>query len=335
MRDDDETGDALSKKHEKLSGTCSEIFEKDGAPTKQEGDDLERGVMELADALATARKGKPEQLRRIYQPRLVNRLNLSASSSYLDQLYRVLSMVPPEHVAHSSLSKIKIREGGTESPGDYSKMKNRIRINMAKVARRPRLEYTYEANGRMVKQKLDTFSAATLHEVGNSIDDKAGLMARPADDSYGGWNTDETVDTVATAYLKALEEKFKEAKPFSNQLKDAIRSALDGQECEKPDDVPKKIWNNAQDVLKTCRKLAADKKPWRTVLPIGERVFHKDNGSWLSYSLKARKKFTVRDYQWRSPVEWFAELYAVSWIARTPHTGLPAPVAEFMYKDPQ
>jgi hypothetical protein len=332
----DETGGMLQKQREALLATFSSLFDKRDFMTKQELDDLERHVMELSDEVAKAREKNPEQLRGVYQAKLVNSFDLSAASSDLDKLYGVLSMVPAEHVAHSSLSDVEI-EIGTESLGDYSKRDKRIRINMAKVAKRPKLEYTYEANGRMVKQKLDTFSAATVHEVGHSIDDKAGIMAHPADESYGGWNTEETVDTVADAYFEALQAKFKgdEAKQFSKQLKNAIRSALDGQESKKPDEVPKKVWNDARDMLKTCRKLATDDKPWRTVLPIGERVFHKDNGSWLSYSLKARQKFTVRDYQWRSPVEWFAELYAVSWVAKTRHTGLPAPVAEFMYKDPQ
>ncbi len=334
---DDETGNALRKKREALSTTCSVIHDKGDARTKQEVDDLERHVMELADEVAKEREKKPEELRLIYQTKLGNLFDPTAASSDLDKLYGALSMVPPEHVAHASLSEVEIGDLGDVAPGDYSKLGHRIRINMAKVTKRPKLEYAYEANGRKVTQKLDTFSAVTLHEVGHSIDDRANVMAHPQDESYGGWNTDETLDTVTDAYFKALEGKFKagEANPFSNQLKGAIKSALGGQEITKPDDVPKKIWNDAQDMLKTCRKLAADTKPWRTVLPIGERVFHKDNGSWLSYSLKARQTFTVRDYQWRSPVEWFAELYAVSWVAKTPHTGLPARVAEFMYKDPQ
>lgn len=336
LLNDDETGKALDEKHKELTATCSEIHDKGEARTKKQVDDLVRDVMELADKVAKAREKKPEALREMYETKLMNTFDLRANSE-LDKLYGVLSMVPPEHIAHASLSKIEIGDLDDVAPGDYSKVGKHIRINMAKIAKRPKLEYTYEVNGRKVAQKLDTFSAVTVHEVGHSIDDKANVMAHPEDESYGGWNTNETIDSVADAYSKALEAKFKgaEATPFSTQLRNAIRSALDGQESKKPDEIPSSVWKIAQSTLETCRKLAADTKPWRSVLPVGERVFHKDNNSWLSYSLKARQKFTVRDYQWRSPVEWFAELYAVSWIAKTPHTGLPAPVVEFMYKDPQ
>ncbi|MGZ5217969.1 MAG: hypothetical protein ACXWKD_18150, partial [Caldimonas sp.] len=70
----------------------------------------------------------------------------------------------------------------------------------------------------------------------------------------------------------------------------------------------------AEDWIKSIRE---DAGIWwrggeckRTAL--GGRVYHEayaDWGSWVSYNLSARSQ-GVTGYQFRSPMEWFAELYA-------------------------
>ena len=49
------------------------------------------------------------------------------------------------------------------------------------------------------------------------------------------------------------------------------------------------------------------------------RVYQKDGSKWLSYVLTARSKM-VRNYQFRSPAEWFAEVYAVSMLGKLSST---------------
>jgi hypothetical protein len=89
-------------------------------------------------------------------------------------------------------------------------------------------------------------------------------------------------------------------------------------------------------VLDTCAKLRADENPWQSPSPIGSRAYHqayKESNEWWSYDPGARSGTTVRPYQWRSPAEWFAELYAFSnFKKQKPPGGIDAGVAVFMWK---
>jgi hypothetical protein len=243
----------------------------------------------------------------------------------IDKFYDALTLVPAAHVVHASLQTVMISTG-TEL-GDYNKSGKRIRINMATIKKHPTIQYEMEgASG-----KIDTFKVTTLHEVAHSIDDKAGVMNAPAGAAFGDWNTALTIDDVALAYWNSISA----AVGVTHQVAmlAEIKKALEGKATARPGTVPDKEWRKAQAVLKTCAAIAADKKPWTKPYPIGDRCYFQDGGTWRSYSLAARDTLTVRAYQWRAPGEWFAEIYAASWMfKKKPSAAVDPTAAKYMYR---
>jgi hypothetical protein len=52
---------------------------------------------------------------------------------------------------------------------------------------------------------------------------------------------------------------------------------------------------------------------------------------WWSYEYAARAPTRVNNYQWRSPAEWFAEVYAITWLSkRKPPSGVDAAIAAYL-----
>jgi hypothetical protein len=243
----------------------------------------------------------------------------------LDKFYEALSLLPAAHIAHSSLKNVQITTG--TDLGDYNKIAKRIRLNAVVVKKHPTLPYQMDgASG-----KVDTFKVTTLHEVAHSIDDKAGVMAAPAGAGFGDWNVTLTIDDVAQAYWATISA----AVGIGHQVAmlAEIRNALGGQPTARPPSVPDPDWKKAGAALKICAALAADKKPWVKPYPIGDRCYFQDGGSWRSYSLAARNGLTVRTYQWRAPGEWFAEIYAASWMFKKKPSGtVHASAAKYMYR---
>ncbi|MGZ5238935.1 MAG: hypothetical protein ACXWCN_02350 [Caldimonas sp.] len=162
------------------------------------------------------------------------------------------------------------------------------------------------------KAKEPYFNFATLHEVGHAVDDVKGIM-KGGRNRDAGWK-DHTASDIAgiaadhfkydRAYLEVVTASKKGTPPA---VKPAPPSGT------KPED-----WDlarqKAEDWIKSIRE---DAGIWwrggeckRTAL--GGRVYHEayaDWGSWVSYNLSARSQ-GVTGYQFRSPMEWFAELYA-------------------------
>jgi hypothetical protein len=80
-------------------------------------------------------------------------------------------------------------------------------------------------------------------------------------------------------------------------------------------------------------------KPWNRDVSkekIGEKVAshqaYAGDAKWWSYQPGAREKLSVRNYQWRAPGEWFADLYAVSWYKKVePPTGVANAVRPYLF----
>ena len=244
----------------------------------------------------------------------------------LEKFYEALSLLPESHIRHTSLTSVKIEETDT-SAGDYSKTAKRISIDAATARTHPTM--AYEVDGK--KKKLDTFTAATLHEVGHSVDDRASVMANPAGVSFGGWNVAETLDTVADACWADIENNVGQA--HKNAMLPEIKKALQNQGTAQPPTVPLQAWQAAQAALTLCMAIATDDRPWKIMRVFGNRCYAKDQGSLLSYSKAQRDALTVRDYQWRAPAEWFAELYTASWMfQKKPAAAVDQTAAIYMFR---
>lgn len=270
----------------------------------------------------------PDQRSNAYKSMLQARYGFTIgtpSAPHLDMLYDALTLVPTEHIVHDSLTSVQV-DGAGGALGDYSKMTKRIRVDAAVVKKHPTMQYQMEGTSK----KVDTFKVTTLHEVGHSIDDRAGIMANPGSPPFGDW-ADHALDDVADAYWTELERAI--GATHKAVILAEIKKALQGQTWAKPDGVPAPDWKRAETTLKTCEAIGKDEKPWRKPRPLGDRVYFKAGGTWSSYSMAARTALTVRDYQWRAPGEWFAELYAASWmLQKKPPAAVPAVAAMYMYR---
>ena len=74
-------------------------------------------------------------------------------------------------------------------------------------------------------------------------------------------------------------------------------------------------------LLATCASRVAG-RPWEKEDSIGGRSYHRNGKVWVSYSTASRgKALNVSLYQWRSPAEFFAELYAWTFYNSKPPPG--------------
>ncbi len=219
---------------------------------------------------------------------------------------------------------------------------------------------TYDNRG--YTEPANSFSISTLHEIGHSVDDKYKIMKAHLGDC-GGWQN-ETVDSVA----KAVADDFMASagstislapKEVVSWVKDALTKGatdvpqdvpqMDGttkkitrkkvaQYSDKPRTVKDADWASLQALLNKCVKMRMTEWPWGTsaIFAISNRAYHESYPEeWVSYSVQARQALEVRDYQWRAPGEWFAEVYAYHWYHEKEAPGsIPAGVKEYLWKDP-
>ena len=136
-------------------------------------------------------------------------------------------------------------------------------------------------------------------------------MANPAIGGLAGWqehSVDEVADVVAA--------HFKYNRAF-------VRAVLASSTSTPPDgDLPPEgglsqgDWDKAREaVLNWCQSVRVGMSPWNNAalskhVAIDGRVYQESyKNDWKSYLVEARSK-GITSYQFRSPVEWFAELYA-------------------------
>jgi hypothetical protein len=288
----------------------ADILKTKGGDTKAESEDVYKKALEARYGFTIDTKGR--------------------DFTNLDKIYAVLKMVPPEDVAQAELKKLTYYEpgkggaafgGATIFMGDYGAAKDDWAYTNPDGSPAP-------ANG---------FSISALHELGHSIDSRNGIMtANRSKSGCGAW-TPESVASVTEVYFTSFRYgPGKNSKISEDQMKSAITAALNGSAPGKPDTVTGTDWGPLQTVLDACANLRADKWPWGAPVPLGGRAYHQsyaESNEWWSYDPGARAGTTVRDYQWRSPVEWFAELYAfTNFKKQKPPAGVDAGVAVFMWK---
>jgi hypothetical protein len=236
-----------------------------------------------------------------------------------------LALVPPEHVTHSSLKKVDF--GASDFTADYGIVTKVVSIDAAKVAAKPPFQYMVDGQAA----PIEAIDAATLHELGHAVDDKAKIMKDVVDapaiaENLGGWKSSSTNDIAWQYWNIYLAPQIGEGRAGLNEIRVKVRklleAALDGKQ---PGDLPSELTEEplrrlVQEKIVECQALCANKEPWKTPpAPIAGRVYHRGYpGHWYSYSRAARDALSVCDYQWRSPVEWFAELYTVSWLKQKP-----------------
>jgi hypothetical protein len=155
------------------------------------------------------------------------------------------------------------------------------------------------------------FDWNTAHEVGHTLDAKLSFMSSRASQSqFGGWreyNADSS--EVAEALIKKYDYDpayIRTLLSGGTPVVPALRPGVDQVEWSQ-----RKILVDAH-----YERMKAGNDPWASQataasLAIEGRVYQQsyDSPSWSSYELSARRE-AISGYQFRSPLEWFSELYA-------------------------
>ena len=160
-----------------------------------------------------------------------------------------------------------------------------------------------------------TFNWTTLHEIGHAVDDSLGFMRKSGSGAaYGGWK-EYGADTSEIA--KAAAGKFDYDEHY-------IESYLSKGKASPPDpvNVEPGVWDQRRIEAETwCDSIRNGRDIYYSAsqsanLRIGDRVYHESyKNEWVSYLFASRSQ-GVMGYQFRSPAEWFAEIYAAYYTGK-------------------
>ncbi len=261
------------------------------------------------------------------EKRLGFKINIpdGVDATKLPKLYELISRMPPSQAIKDLVDTF---DYDTQAgPCSYSKRKI-VMTNMAKEIK-PELGHKlqYPTTDGTGKEMLDYFSLLTLHEIGHAVDDKAKTMPRdPGANGPGGWKN-ESFDDVVAKFAALMRAGDRNALPEKDVVAMAREFLLTGK-VAKPPSAQAPLgsllakWDALTAILTTYKGITiAAKTPWETPVVLdGGRCYHEGYaGRWYSYEKGRRDAMSVSDYQWRAPGEWFAELYAWTYIAKDPH----------------
>ncbi|MDE2006263.1 MAG: hypothetical protein KGI51_06840 [Rhodospirillales bacterium] len=249
----------------------------------------------------------------------------------LDRMYDMFGQVPVRDTCHSKLQKLAYtKKGGTAWYGGAE-------ITMGDLG-------TTDWEFAGYKDGAKAFSVTALHELGHAVDDKYGIMkANQTKTSCGGWSAGNlAIATVAAAFLKDFKAHAGSAVTLDPaKLEEAVTAALSSGTTSRPAGCTDTDWPAVSALLGNCVAIRSDNNPWESGKYHAEfeGVIYQQSygdGRWSSYSASARAGgTTVRDYQWRAPGEWFAELYGWSWTKKQPISGVDAAVNKYLYRPPR
>ncbi|WP_077036758.1 hypothetical protein [Pelomonas sp. KK5] len=160
-------------------------------------------------------------------------------------------------------------------------------------------------------EPITFFDWNTAHEVGHTLDAKLGFMVKRANQSqFGGWREyGKDNGPVVAALAKRYDFD-------ATYIKDLLTTGA-GTLPPAPPGVDAVEWNlRHKQVDAHYARMVAGKNPWSSQatavsLAIDGRVYQQsyDWPHWSSYELAARQQ-AISGYQFRSPLEWFSEMYA-------------------------
>ena len=299
-----------------------------------------------AEALAGAAKkvmgeakGPPDDTQKaaIYKQALQDRYDLEITvpkgmtNTHMDRVYDMMGTVPAKQAKHRKLKKLTYSKAADDAgSGAYGDAE----IEMGDFGAATGSE-DYETDGQKIP--ANSFDVTTLHEMGHALDDRRGIMAKHmAKPGCGGWRT-ESKESVADALVAFFRKKVSVDKEITDQVaRDAILAALSGTTPAAPAGAKDSDWQKVVKFLADYpAKVIGSYKPWfKAAVDVDGRAYIQSYSSrWNSYEVAARQKTKVNDYQWRAPGEWFAEVYAISWLAKKePPAAVDAAISEHCWK---
>ena len=332
------------------SGIAAKKLADDAARQKALAQIKKRAEEELEHAQALSKslkaimgdkKGKPDAAQKsaIYKKALEDLYGLKIKvpagmkNTHFDRVFDMFGTVPKGDVKQDKLKKLTY---STAEKDKGSGAFGSAEIEMGDFGKAKGKE-NYQIDGKVIP--ANSFDVTTLHEIGHSVDEKNSIMStNQSKAGCGGWNS-ETVDTVATAFLGELKKTLKlKTKLADAVLTDVITKALGAGTTDQPGTITNfDDWKKILDFLvDKCLKIRSDADPWfeSKQVVVGDRVYQEAyGGEWWSYDFKARATTKVNNYQWRSPAEWFAEVYAISWLSKKkPPAGVDSAIAAYAWK---
>ena len=174
-------------------------------------------------------------------------------------------------------------------------------------------------------EPVSNFTWNTLHEVGHAVDDQHGFMtSRAGNAAFGGWtehgaNTNPIADVLAAHFdydrsyiIQAMGQRLAVPATPGNP---AVAADADPTP-PAPNGVEPEVWESRRVAFAAwLNRVREPREPWMSnataqQVAIDGVVYHEAyTDSWVSYNLAARSK-GMTGYQFRSPAEWFSELYA-------------------------
>jgi hypothetical protein len=133
------------------------------------------------------------------------------SSKALPRMYKLLAMLPDEHVTTNDLIKSIERQKGSDT-STYSTTDKKVVLKAGKAGKAG-----------------STFDDTTLHEIGHGVDSKFSFMASNGSAlKYGGWRT-ETLDDIADTVAGGLLGFYADFKAVpADLLRRYVRAVLSG-----------------------------------------------------------------------------------------------------------
>lgn len=278
----------------------------------------------LKDALNVRYGVEVKQFRRKNPDRVGNLAGLTAvdetlPDKSLQALYDMLGDVPIEHIK----DKVKELVRFTEDTGGAAYGNKKVYMYCGRADNSGDQDFGADGGVLPPGEKVDPacepsdtrpvayFKFAALHEVGHAEDDAGGHMKKSEIAGMAGWlkhSSDEVADVAADhfgydlGYIRAILADKTGRPPATAPLPPSGTSASD--------------WEAARlKAVAWCGKVRVDASLWYNPAgtkqcAINGRVYQEAYaGDWVSYSLAARAQ-GISSYQFRSPVEWFADLYA-------------------------
>jgi hypothetical protein len=254
------------------------------------------------------------------------------ANTHFDKVFDMFGTLPKDQAKNAQMKKLTYSNKASDAGGGAF---GSTEIEMGDFGDAKGSE-TYEIDG--VKIPANSFNVTTLHEIGHSVDEDKGVMSsNQSKAGCGGWKS-ETIASITTVYLDELKKTAKPSAAVTDpMLKGAITNALASGDTTQPDAIGDDDWQKIVVFLTdSCLPIRSDADPWfaPSQVVIGGRVYQEAyDGEWWSYDNGARGTTKVNDYQWRSPAEWFAEVYAISWLAKKkPPAGVDAAIVAYAWQ---
>jgi hypothetical protein len=348
LADDNAAKAGLQKRLDELNAQLKEAEKIAGAAKiKSALDTLDQQAQTLFDDAAAA-TGDTAAKQKVYEKALIDKFGFTVSNSsttpntHLDEVYKMFERVPVGDVVQGSLKELTYDKTMTgDKEGAYYQKETAL-IAMGDYGAKSGDWGYYDPDDPTDPGKSDPqegFSISALHELGHSVDDRWGIMAaHGGKPKCGGWRpeTPASCAKAITAWFMGSGGKTLSMKADDVE-KLALAALADGKTDMPGHMTDEADWPTLLNLLNECLRIRdSEGFPWDKPTDYGGRSFHQAYANvWWSYDFAARqnKSILVREYQWRAPGEFFAELYAYSWMKKKPApSGVDAAITAYMYK---